>query len=134
MRASPIATPMTMPATVPLASRCGDGVDGPLVVCVLEELLVVLLGVVLLGVWMVDGELSLVVDSRPGVVRAAEAGAILLTGGLEVGDAGELVELLPIPETAGPEEAVGIELPSLGAGVPKNIPPVWVSSTPFSEV
>lgn len=132
MRASPRATPMTIPATVPLASRC-DGTGAPevadlvgwLLVEVLELVLGLPLGLMLLGEERTVVGISLVGDTGLGAAGVTEGLGTAPTGGLEVVDVEELVELLPTLEDVGIEAEVVLDTSSPEAVGDKR-PPVSV--------
>ena len=117
---------MTIPATVPLASRllC-NGAGATAVGCLVGLLLVKVLGLVLLGVWTGE-ESSPAVDMDFGATEVTEAG-VTEPGRTEVVvDVGKLVELLPTSKDAelSAEVALGALLPE---AVRATYPPNWVA-------
>ena len=120
MRAIPRATPTMIPATVPLGSRLlGDGTGAPDVAFLVDLLLV------LLEIWVIGVEVSLVVGPVVVVTEDAELTERPISGELGAADvrglvgplaklegAEELVELMPTSEDAGLEAgAVGPAYP-----------------------
>ena len=81
-----------MPATVPLASLCGEGAGVILVLCgaalLLAKVLGLVLGLLLLGLEVIGVEVPLDVDSGLGVTEVEDAAVALPDGRLEMGDEG----------------------------------------------